>query len=459
MRTRTTDANSCFERNRLDAAYYLAPGVAVRDALSKLAATGSVEMVSLGGSGGLANVWQPSRFKRMYAAPGEPAVPYLRPFDVFEHLPLAASELSAVRSEGLQNYRLTPGLILQSCSGRNLGPLAVVDSYLSDYVLSHDMIRLDIADADCRAYVVAFLSSSAGQALLRQGISGSVVSHLTISDVEQIRVPLPDQETQRKISALQVEALEHFSAARATLAALVTIVDAKFPVPERAQLPKHGWTLSARSLMAGTRLDPHFNDPIVRAAADAANAAGGCRVGDMASAFLPSRYTRYYVEPDYGRPIMSGRQLLQIDPIALRHISARSFASIDEMALGEGTVAFGAVGRWEGRLGQPVLVTRDRGDWLASNDVMRLRARSGVIPGSLWLAVCAETTQVQIAAMPYGSVIDHTGPDDIENRVWLPPVDDDLGKQAEAAWDRFRRGRVRQAEAIDLVDAVVRAGL
>lgn len=69
-------------------------------------------------------------------------MPYLRPYDVFEYLPPEADRLSVTRTARLEDYLIQEGDILQTCSGRNLGPVTIADSYLTQSALSHDMIRM-----------------------------------------------------------------------------------------------------------------------------------------------------------------------------------------------------------------------------------------------------------------------------------------------------------------------------
>jgi len=114
----------------------------------------------------LGSAYAPSRFKRTYAVDGEDFVPYLRPYDVFEYLPPEADRLSVTRTARLEDYLIQEGDILQTCSGRNLGPVTIADSYLTQSALSHDMIRIRVEDLSDRYYLLAFLRSRAGQHLL-----------------------------------------------------------------------------------------------------------------------------------------------------------------------------------------------------------------------------------------------------------------------------------------------------
>lgn len=241
--------------------------------------------------------------------------------------------------------------MLQTRSGRNLGPLTVADAYLSRFVLSDDMIRLDFKDELVRNYVYAFLSSPTGQAILRHRMSGSVIDHLTTQDIAGVTVPILSDGDLRETAELTARSLKLIEAARRELDLLRAELRQRYPLPQHEGSRKTGWTARANNLSQGQRLDAHYHDPNVLAAQEQLVEAGGMPIGDVAEAILPPRYKRYYVEPDHGRPIISGRQLLQLEPVNLRYIADRSFKDPNAMVLTEGMVAFGAVGRWEGRLG------------------------------------------------------------------------------------------------------------
>jgi hypothetical protein len=179
MRTQTVTAANLRRVGRLDTEYFLATTRGASKLLDRLKTSGT-RFKRLGVPEGLAaRVWAPKRFKRAYATAGEPSVPYLRPHDVFSYLPEEADLLSVARSENLDAYRLRPGMIVQTCSGRNLGPAVMVDRWLSRFALSHDMIRIEIDDEDTRHYVLAYINSDVGQELFRRDMTGSVIDHLT----------------------------------------------------------------------------------------------------------------------------------------------------------------------------------------------------------------------------------------------------------------------------------------
>ncbi len=446
MTIATIRARSVTAHDRLDAHFFTAPGVAVGEMLAMLEATGT-DTVRLGD---IARVWDPPRFARAWAAPAEPGIAYLRPYEVFDFLPATNDRLSLHRNDGVEALRPSPGTLLQTCSGRNLGPCTFADSYIAQFALSHDMIRIEIADPRMRGYVLAFMRTPTGQALLRRGKSGSVIDHLTTADVAALPVPLLPDDI-RDLIANQIDrSVAAAAQGREEIAQLLDAQDKAFPMPDIPAGLKDGWTLRATS--AGGRLDAAYHHPLIVEARTQLVAAGGTRCGDSATASLPVRYKRYYVSSDHGRPILSGRQILQLEPVNLRYVSDRSFREPDKYVIRSGMTIFGADGRAEGSQGAAALVTPDRSGWLASNHVMRLTPHPRVRPGALWLAISSRQVRAQINSLSFGSVVDQTNPDDVEEII-LPPVGAPAAERAESAWKLLSDAGKTARDATSLLEA------
>lgn len=436
--------------DRLDAHYFTSSGVEAYERVAVKDASGDIESVTHISE--FANVWDPPRFARAYAAPGEPSQPYVRPYDVFDYLPAESDSLSLLRNDDVDRLIPTAGTLLQTCSGRNLGPLTIADDDLATFALSHDMIRIDVPDEDNRLYLLTFLKTPTGQALLRRGRSGSVIDHITTRDVDALPVPLVASALRGDIIASTRTAVTASANARTQLRATVLEQERRLPTPRRNPAHKQGWTVSRHQVR--DRLDAAFYYPRIRAAVEQVRDIGGVQCGDLAEALLPVRYKRYYVDRGHGRPILSGRQLLQTDPVNLRYVADRSFRDPALYELSAGMTVFGAVGRSEGRQGTPALVTDDRNGWLASNDVMRLTPRPGVSPAALWLATAAGQTRLQINALSFGSVVDHMNPWDVESLI-LPPVDHELAADAEEAWSNFSAANSALAGSVERLEAAL----
>jgi hypothetical protein len=448
VRTRSPRAN-----HRLDSQYFCSPGTQAHERLAVAKASG-IPTAGLGGSDGLARVSAPNRFTRAYAAADEESVPYLRPYDVFEYLPQAADRLSVRRTRNLATYQVTQGTILQSCSGRNLGPAVFVDRYLESFTLSHDMIRIHVSDPGLRDYVLAFLNTPTAQALLRRDKTGSVIDHISPSHVAALEVPLFDERFRAQVGALLNRASQMREEARLQIRSVLDRYEQELPSPAGEEPRWSGWTQPSRSLFG--RLDAACHDPFVVKTRRALSRAGGLRCNEVASVTMPGRYVRYYVEKQYGEPILSGRQLLQLLPVNLQYISSRSFSDASRYRLQEGWVALQAEGRAEERIAFPVMVTPDRNGWLANNHIARVVPRDGVEPGSLFVAMACQQVQRQVKALATGSVVDAVNVSDLREVILVLP-NASLGASVRAAWGKFSAAQRLQDGAVAELETALSA--
>lgn len=444
VKTATTGASDLLAAGRLDAAYFLDAGYRIRRTLSA-STIRSRSVDSLG------DVYAPSRFKRTYAVPGEASVSYLRPYDVFEFLPPEADKLSATRTAALSTYMIRDGDILQTCSGRNLGPVTIADSYLAQFALSHDMIRIRVDDETDRLYLLAFLRSDTGQSLLRNDRGGSVISHITTGNVGALNVPFVEEIAPDVVDAVR-RAISLRQAARTTLVAAIRAINTAYPVPSSDH--SAGWTVSATRL--SDRLDAAFHSDQVEHASALLINAGGVRLREVAAVQKPGgRHKMVYVEPGKGTPLLSGRQILQADPVALKHLSRHTTHTATDFALSSGTVIFQADGRAEESLGYPVVVTQDRDGWLASGHVGRALPKNPADAGWLWASLASDVVRTQVTAQSTGSVVDALDPADLQDVV-LPPRETVDSLAILDAWADMAEASKLLTEASELVDAALR---
>jgi hypothetical protein len=451
MKTLTVPSAALNRSGRLDSWYFNSPANLAAELLA-VARDRGVRFERLGGLGGLAvAVVHPPRTKRYLAAPGEPSLPYLRPYDVFGYLPEAADYVSQKRTQtGI--YQIGEGTILQTRSGRNLGPAVVGDKYLSRFVLSDDMIRITIDDERMRYYVLTYLKSSTGQAMLRRSKTGSVIDHLSDKQVAAQEVPIFGNGVFQEVVAKMSKAVRLREEARLALAELIEQYEATLPKITRKRPTKEGWSI--RSTSFAGRIDAAFYDPLVGQIKKKLVSLGGVPVKDVADVVMLGRYKRLYTVPPFGWPIISGAQLLQSKPIHPQQILPQSFNRVEDFELKPGSIAYPSDGRAEEGLGTPVIVTADRKGWLASNMVGRIYPKKGTDLGWLYLALRSRHAQMQFKATASGSVVDHTYPENMESVILPPPLDVD-GTRAKAAWDKLSRAQVTEDEAVGVMNAEI----
>jgi hypothetical protein len=448
----TVERSEISSLHRLDAWYFVAPGAAAIRRLDKAKALG-LETISIGGGNGLGRAWMPNRLKQIHAGPGEPSRKYLKPYDVFQYLPMAHADLSISATKGMDAYALKPGWILQTRSGRNLGLNAIVDEYMADFVISDDLIRIDIPDERLRYYATAFLRSKTGHGILRRDKSGSVIDHLSPQQVEAVEVPLLSSDIVDAVAELMKKSQEALENARAYLHEALQDYSEKLPAIDRSKASANGWTVNFSDFTG--RLDAAFYHPAVRALAESMVECGGVPVGSVAEAIKPpGRYKTIYVDEEHGLPFMSGTQILQQQFAKPQYMSPSAFKDVEDYKLEPGWSLYQADGRSEKNLGVTSMVTSARKGWIASGHVGRLKPKNPEDAGWLWLASRTEHFAMQLKAQASGSVVDATYPEDAE-RVILPPKLDIDGAAIVAAWEGFATSERLEKEAVAAFDAAL----
>ncbi len=448
MKISTVKRSEILTRSRLDSSYYLSEGnIAIR--LVENAIKKSPRHIHLGDSD-IASVWQPNRNILIYAGDGEETVPYLQPYDILEYLPEARAQLSSHKNP-VDKLKVPEGTILQTCSGRNLGPLVISDKYLEKFVFGSDLMRITINDPVTKFYVYAFLNTWVGQALLHSSKTGSVIDHLSADDIRALCIPVFSEEIFEKVSAIMQESYELFSKARLELVSCKNEFFSAVKIhKDRSHLCK-GWGVSYKNIWAGKRIDAAFYDWTTLNATEQLRKEGGYPLSTVAKTHKPAgRNKTNYVEKEYGLPTLSGRQLLQNQAVGLKYLPKSSAEKYSSFKLRKGWIAYPADGRVEGRLGTPVIITDNRDGWFASGHIGRIEANEGIHPGYLYLAFSHPIVQAQLSSVACGSVVDAVYPDDVEAFI-IPPQISFNYDRVTAAWGMINKSESLKNKACSII--------
>ncbi|MCM1224369.1 MAG: restriction endonuclease subunit S [Lachnospiraceae bacterium] len=445
MKVETVYKSDITANNRLDSSFYLSSGATADRIIKDYIKSG--EYICLGDKE-LANVWQPGRSIIAYAGENEEYVPYLQPYDILEYMPTERSRLSAHQND-IDSLRVEKGTILQTCSGRNLGPLVISDKYLEKFVFGSDLIRIKIYDEEIKYYVYAFFSTWIGQALLHSNKTGSVIDHLSIKDIMKIKIPMINKSQRNHIAGLIKKSHECIATARERLDDLKNGFIEKSKVVYNKSYLRNGWTVAFHDLSGTSRIDAAYYDPDALEATIQLKKNGGVELEKVADVIKPAgRYKTNYVRKEYGKPLISGRQLLQHRIVGLKYLPDNEQNTFEKFKLREGYIAYPADGRVEGRLGTPVMITKNRNGWYASGHIGRIIAHKGVKNGYLYLALTHPVVQAQLSALACGSVVDAVYPEDVK-KIILPFCIDFPYDEVERAWYLFDEAEKLEIKACD----------
>lgn len=421
---------------------------------------------TVGETFGRASVWMPSRFARVWAASEEFGKPLLVPYDVFRYMPWSQSYLSRSQVTEYNQAEVTRGTILIVRSGRNCGPVTMVDAFIEQFAMSDDMLRLTgLPLSDDAFYFYAFLASPTGQEAVRRDRNGSVIDHLGPEQLAALSYPLVADPLRSHVVKLFRQGFEKREKARLLLAHTQRAylrhfsLDATEPSIDARVAPRR-FTVHRRQLT--DRLDAEPRAPRYAALRDRIREVGGCALSDIAEVFKPaSRYKTSYVDdPQYGVALLNGRQISQYRAIALRWMNLSAFKNPDQFRLTAGTTLLTADGRAEENLADCALVTADRAGWAASGHVHRVTPCDGINAGLVYLACSCAPVQAQLKALATGSVVDALSDTDVA-AVSVPYADSasaiKLGTDAQQAWQLFADAAAFEADAIAALEAEFRS--
>ncbi len=458
MRIGTVQTKQLPATHRIDCKFFLDEGYSAFRRIRR----GSLKLLRAGDVFGDENIWMPTRFKRVYARSAEFGKPILVPYDCFRYVPWSDAYLSRSQVEEYASAEVKRGWLLMTRSGRNLGPMTLVDSCLERFTVSDDMVRISVDVCDELLYFTGFMQTPTGQAIIRRDRNGSVIDHLAPEQVAALEYPVVRSPIRKQV----IEGIRKGFELRESARARMEKVRQQFE--EYLRLDDHSVSLSAaersrRYVVERGRIVDRFDSepfaPTYDAYRNRIQATGFARrLVDIAKVHKPpGRYKTVYVaEEQHGLRLLSGRQIAQYRPIALKIISPRALPKPSNYLLESGMVLLTADGRAEENLADCVLVLQDRTGWTASGHVHRLIPRKGVHSGLLYLACSCRPTQDLLKSLATGSVVDALSQDDVASMVVPYPEDKrglEMGKEALAAWQTFVRASEAEDEAISALEA------
>lgn len=390
---------------RLEASNF---SIEARNAVAKLRASG-LPLIPLYGTNGLCQeAHNAFRFKRIYVNPDR-GVPFLSSSDIISFQPKIDKFISRKYTPHLDKLFIQSWDILISCSG-TIGNVGLATETFVGKALSQHAIRLRSNDPDTAGYVAAFLRSRLGRPQLIQSTYGSVVVH--IEPEHLTRIVIPDLHPLRRIAIgrLMCEAGKLRDEANCLLDEADRLLHAHLNLPYLDSLTSsNSGCLTSRvkaSQLVG-RLEASFHDPVTIKAEEKLRQVpveittiGDQRVTKEIRAITKFR-ERTYV-PRGGIPMLSSKQLFQIDPIDIKGLAKGAHTKdLPEIQLEEGMIAITR----SGTIGRIQIIPKYMAAWTASDHVTRLLASSNMNPGYLYAWLASDYGYRFVTKHSYGSVI------------------------------------------------------
>lgn len=373
---------------------------------------GKYPVTVVGGVNGLAKSYVCGRFKRIWVDKSD--LPIFQPSSITDVYPTPDGYISHKTKTNVDALRVHAGQVLMTCSG-TIGKLSYVSKTLDQKIFSHDLLRIDCNDPTDAGYVYAYLKSTVGNKILLTNSYGAVITHIEPEHLATVPIPDAPALIKKRINDLIVGSYELRDASNALIdeAMAMLVKELQFPDIRDFNVALYGKsayvdTFSVRlSDMAG-RADASYHVPIVDAIVAHMEhyAAEVTTVSDnriSTEIVLPPRFARVYVEEGYGRVLIGGKQIGELDPSGKKYLSKTKHKDLmDKLEVEQNTILITR----SGTIGKTTLVPKHWEHWVPSDHIIRVVPASKDIAGYLSIFLASEYGYPLITRYTYGSVVD-----------------------------------------------------
>lgn len=357
--------------------------------------------------GDVATVTKPDIFRRIYVKDPMKGLPYVSPADMDRTDYSGCRLISNSQSSRFGELRLTPGLIVITRSGMNLGWAMLIRGDQDGVIGTEDMIRVASRESEDVGYLAAFLASAPAYHSVRQDISGGSVKHIEPHDVERLVVPWPRKDLRNRIGGVYARAAE----LRAESTELINrATDFLFSSVGLTDLTEGGWFGDGRELgfsgNVGQRSLRAWNhsQKAERIRAEL-QGCGSKPLGQLVKEDTLRKgpgFKRIPVNPGNGVHLIGQRQLLRFRPRP-KHIARRGIPESAFCHPGTTLIAArGTFGEAE-TFGRAQLVSQLTCDWLFSNDILRVVPEEAIHSGWLFAFMRSRSAFRLIRSVATGS--------------------------------------------------------
>lgn len=375
---------------------------------------GKYGTVDLGGVHGLIDkAYYPGRFKRIYCdnTCGEA---FYMPSQMTDIYPKADKYISALTKCDMTELKLKENTLLLTRSG-TIGTVSFVSKTTQGRVFSDDVIRVKFKNIEDLGFVYAYLKSKIGNKNLTTNGYGSVITHLEPEHLATVLIPDAPKEIKERIHNLIVESYKLRDESNDLIDKATQLLIDELHLPDIRDFDVHDYkkgapveTFCVKLSNMNGRADASYHVPIVDAIvehlkkyAEEVTTAGDPRISK--SVILPPRFARVYVDEGYGRVLIGGKQLYELDPSGKKYLSNTKHKKLlNQLEVLQNTVLITR----SGTIGKVAFVPKHWEHWIPSDHIIRVVPATKDIAGYLYVFMCSDYGYELITRYTYGSVVD-----------------------------------------------------
>lgn len=367
---------------------------------------------TIGGENGLTTSYTCARFKRIWLEHSD--FPIYQPSTIVDIKPKPDGYISHLTKTNIENLRVKKGQILMTCSG-TIGNVSYVSDTLKNKIFSHDLLRINCKNTVNQGYVYAYLKSKVGNKILLTNSYGAVITHIEPEHLATIPIPDAPKEIKGRIHNLIVESFKLRDESNELIDQATTLLIDELKLPPISEFKQNNIKNSANVNAFSVKLsdlngraDASYHLPIVDAIIKHLEqySAEVTTIGDnriSSDVILPMRFKRVYVEEGYGRVLLGGKQLCELDPSVKKYLSQSKLSKIiSKLEVTQNTTLITR----SGTIGRIALVPKHWEHWIPSDHIIRVIPANNGIAGYLNIFLSSEYGQQLITHFTYGSVVD-----------------------------------------------------
>ena len=359
---------------------------------------------------------QRSRLKRIWCDKPYGEGFYL-PSQMTDLYPVPEKHISRLADCDMDELRLKENTLLLTRSG-TIGNISYVSKTLAGCVFSDDVIRVTFKKEYDLGYVYTYLKSKVGSLILQTNGYGSVITHVEPDHLAEVPVPNAPVGVRQHIHNLIAQSYALRDESNEMIDNATNLMTAELHLPAIHDLQKKAASVSTYDVKLSNmnlRLDASYHVPVVDAiiAHLKENAAEVTTVGDSRiseAVILPGRFSRVYVEEGYGRVLIGGKQLGELDPSGKKYLSNTKHDKIlSKLEVRENTTLITR----SGTIGKIAFVPKHWEHWIPSDHIIRAVPANKDIAGYLYIFLASDYGRTLITRYTYGSVVDEIDDDHV----------------------------------------------
>ena len=370
----------------------------------------------------VAEVFNPSIFKRQFCKPTPRAVQYFQSSDVPNSSEFSSTYVSKSQAESL-NLLVKEKDILITGFG-SIGNTRLVSKYQDGVCYANNVCRVRVIPTAKVGFIYAFLSSKFGHSQLNKNASGSVVRYIEAPGIKKTLIPDFPEDFQKEVDDLIQESARLREEATDALNYAIKLIDdfCGKPFESTSGCKSSAMSISDIRDSYNLRFDaPVFINEGVQWLSDIKRPTK--RLGDCEiKTWYPGIFKRIYVKN--GLPYIKGSALFLSNPFkSCDNLSRTKTPQLDELWLKERMLLISCAGA----CGDVKLITKEYEDKKAigSPDIIRLTSSDALYTTEYifaYLQIPAIYDFMQ--SLKYGSVIERFDKYSVENIPIVEPTEE-----------------------------------